>query len=60
MHPGVLVKVDLENGKIDRTPILGEVLRNYLGGRGLNMRLLFPFLSRPADPFDPARPRFDS
>ena len=46
MHPAVLVKVDLESGKISRAPISGEVLQDYLGGRGLNMRLLFPFLSR--------------
>ena len=56
MHPAVLVKVDLESGKISRGPISGEVLQDYLGGRGLNMRLLFPFLSRPGDPFDPTSP----
>ena len=56
MHSGELVRVDLSSGKISRVPISGEVLRDYLGGRGLNMRLLFPFLSRPGDPFDPKSP----
>lgn len=56
MHPAVLVKVDLKSGKISRGPISAEILQDYLGGRGLNMRLLFPFLSRPGDPFDPANP----
>jgi aldehyde:ferredoxin oxidoreductase len=56
MHPAVLVKVDLGSGKISRGPISGEILQDYLGGRGLNMRLLFPFLSRPGDPFHPANP----
>ena len=56
MHSGELVRVDLGSGKISRVPISGEVLKDYLGGRGLNMRLLFPFLSRPGDPFDPKNP----
>ncbi len=56
MHSGELVRVDLSSGKISRVPISGEVLKDYLGGRGLNMRLLFPFLSRPGDPFDPKSP----
>ena len=56
MHSGELVRVDLDSGKINRIPISKEVLKDYLGGRGLNMRLLFPFLSRPGNPFDPASP----
>jgi len=42
MRSGKLVKVDLSSGKIDHAPISKEVLHDYLGGRGLNMRLLFP------------------
>lgn len=56
MYSGELVSVDLGSGKIDHTPISKGVLHDYLGGRGLNMRLLFPFLSRLGDPFDPATP----
>jgi aldehyde:ferredoxin oxidoreductase len=56
MHSGKLVRVDLSNGKIDYAPLSKEVLQDYLGGRGLNMRLLFPYLSKPGDPFDPASP----
>ena len=56
MHSGELVRVDLSSGKISRISLSNQVLQDYLGGRGLNMRLLFPFLSRPGDPFDPASP----
>lgn len=56
MHSGKLVRVDLSSGKIDHAPISKGVLLDYLGGRGLNMRLLFTVLSRPGDPFDPASP----
>jgi aldehyde:ferredoxin oxidoreductase len=56
MHSGKLVRVDLSSGKIKCISLSKEVLQNYLGGRGLNMRLLFPFLSKPGDPFDPASP----
>jgi aldehyde:ferredoxin oxidoreductase len=56
MHGSELVKVDLGSGEIVHIPIVHEVLQGYLGGRGLNMRLLFPFLSRPGDPFDPTTP----
>ncbi len=56
MHSGKFVKVDLSTGKINRISLSKEVRQDYLGGRGLNMRLLFPMLSRPGDPFDPTSP----
>jgi len=56
MLSGKLAKIDLDNGRIDLEPIADATLRGYLGGRGLNMRLLFPWLRRPGDPFDPRRP----
>jgi len=56
MHSGKLVRVDLSSGKIKCISLSKEVLQNYLGGRGLNMELLFPYLSKPGDPFDPASP----
>jgi aldehyde:ferredoxin oxidoreductase len=56
MHSGKLVRVDLSSGKIKCISLSKEVLQDYLGGRGLNMRLLFPYLSKPGDPFDPASP----
>jgi aldehyde:ferredoxin oxidoreductase len=42
MLVGKLAKIDLDNGRIDLDPIAGTTLGGYLGGRGLNMRLLFP------------------
>ncbi|UCH08382.1 MAG: aldehyde ferredoxin oxidoreductase family protein [Deltaproteobacteria bacterium] len=56
MHSSKLVRVDLSSGKIKFISLSKEVLQDYLGGRGLNMRLLFPYLSKPGDPFDPASP----
>jgi aldehyde:ferredoxin oxidoreductase len=51
MLVGKLAKIDLDTGRIDLDPIAGATLCDYLGGRGLNMRLLFPWLKKPGDPF---------
>ena len=56
MLTGKLAKIDLDTGRIDLDPIAGVTLRDYLGGRGLNMRLLFPWLKKSGDPFDPRSP----
>lgn len=56
MLTGKLAKIDLDEGGIDFDPISRATLRGYLGGRGLNMRLLFPWLNKPGDPFDPRSP----
>ena len=50
------MRVDLSNGKTDHAPLSKGILNDYLGGRGLNMRLLFPYLSKPGNPFDPESP----
>jgi aldehyde:ferredoxin oxidoreductase len=51
MLTGKLAKVDLDTCRIDLDPISRATLRGYLGGRGLNMRLLFPWLKKSGDPF---------
>ena len=56
MLAGKLAKIDLDEGGIDFDPISRATLRGYLGGRGLNMRLLFPWLNKPGDPYDPRSP----
>ncbi|MGD9135339.1 MAG: aldehyde ferredoxin oxidoreductase family protein [Desulfobacterales bacterium] len=56
MFTGKLAKIDLDEARVEIEPISRITLRDYLGGRGLNMRLLFPSLSRPGDPFDPRSP----
>lgn len=51
---GKILKVDLTGGRVWREEIPRELLHDYLGGRGLGMRLLrdrFRF-----DPFDPEMP----
>ena len=53
---GKLAKIDLDTGRVDLEPISRATLRSYLGGRGLNMQLLFPSLSKPGDPYDPCSP----
>ncbi|MBW1999401.1 MAG: aldehyde ferredoxin oxidoreductase family protein [Deltaproteobacteria bacterium] len=56
MDPGRLVKIDLEKGIVDHQVIPDEVIRDFCGGRGLNMRLLSPHLLRPGDPLAPDNP----
>ena len=56
MFSGKLAKIDLDEARVEIEPISRATLRDYLGGRGLNMRLLFPSLSRPGDSFDPSSP----
>jgi aldehyde:ferredoxin oxidoreductase len=56
MFTGKLAKVDLDEGRVDLESISHATLRDYLGGRGLNMRLLFPYLKEPGDPFDTQSP----
>ena len=56
MHSGKLVRVDLSSRKVKCISLSNQVLQDYLGGRGLNMRLLFSYLSKPGDPFDPTSP----
>ena len=51
-----LAKIDLDTGRIDLDPIADATLRGYLGGRGLNMRLLFPWLKKAGHSFDPRSP----
>lgn len=56
MFTGKLARIDLDDARVEIDPISQATLRDYLGGRGLNMRLLFHSLSRPGDPFDPRSP----
>ena len=59
MLTGKLAKIDLDTGRIDLDPISRATLRNYMGGRGLNMRLLFPWLKKnPAIPLTREAPSF--
>jgi len=42
MLTGKLAKVDLDTGRTNLEPISRATLRDYMGGRGLNMRPFSP------------------
>lgn len=51
-----IVKIDLEQGKTSIQPITNRFRRLFLGGRGINIRLLLDLAPCGADPFDPSLP----
>lgn len=48
---GIILRVDLSKGKIVKQMLNSEFVCSYLGGRGLNLKLLYDELKRRADPF---------
>ncbi|HPU00951.1 MAG TPA: aldehyde ferredoxin oxidoreductase family protein [Bacillota bacterium] len=50
---GDLVWVDLSRRQVDRRPCPESVLRDYLGGRGLAVRLLLEHIPPSVQPLDP-------
>ncbi len=53
----VLLDIDLSTGKVKNTPIPGEDIQNYVGGRGLGMKLLWDRLGGPGiDALSPENP----
>jgi aldehyde:ferredoxin oxidoreductase len=38
---GTILRVDLTSGKIEKEPLSKELMHNYLGGRGINVRILY-------------------
>lgn len=51
---GILLDINLTTGEINKTPIPKEDLRNYLGGRGLGIKILWDRLKSPGiDPLGP-------
>ena len=56
-YHGVILEVDLTNNKTRRIPLSKEEVRNFIGGRGLGMKLLADRLKRPGvDPLSPENP----
>jgi aldehyde:ferredoxin oxidoreductase len=51
--PGTILKVDLSSGTIEKEPIKKEVRAKYVGGRGINVRLLFDEVRPGVDPLSP-------
>jgi len=50
---GKLLEIDLGSGKTKIIPLKDEMFENYLGGRGLGIRLLFDMLPPKTDPLSP-------
>ncbi len=43
----VLLDINLSTGEIKRTPIPAEDIENFIGGRGLGMKILWDRLKKP-------------
>ena len=50
---GTLLRVDLGSGKIKRKPFSENLRSNYIGGRGINSRLLFEEVGPETEPLSP-------
>ncbi|MCD4789418.1 MAG: aldehyde ferredoxin oxidoreductase family protein [Bacteroidales bacterium] len=56
-YNGILLEIDLTTGQINKKQIREEDLKNYIGGRGLGMKLLYDNLPEPGiDPLSPENP----
>lgn len=49
---GTILRVDLSSGKIGREPLSEELAHNYLGGRGINVRILYDEVKPGTDGLD--------
>ncbi len=59
-YGGRILRVDLTHGTITKEPTPEEVVRDYLGGRGLGAYLLWSEVPRGADPLGPDNKLFIS
>jgi len=50
---GTILRVDLTSGKIEREPLSEELRRNYVGGRGINVRILYDEVKPGTDGLSP-------
>jgi aldehyde:ferredoxin oxidoreductase len=56
-YHGAVLNVDLSSGHIHKKSVPGEHLRDFIGGRGLGIKLLWDALPEPGvDPLSPANP----
>ncbi len=56
-YNGIILKINLTNETIKRIAISEDDLKNYIGGRGLGMKLLYDYLPNPGvDPLSPDNP----
>jgi aldehyde:ferredoxin oxidoreductase len=50
---GTILRVDLSSGKIEKEPLKEHLRVKYIGGRGINSRLLFDEVGPEIDPLSP-------
>jgi len=50
---GIILRVNLTSGKITKEPMSEDLRRNYVGGRGINVRILYDEVKPGTDAFDP-------
>jgi aldehyde:ferredoxin oxidoreductase len=50
---GTIVRINLSKGKIEKEPLREDLRLNYIGGRGINSRLLFEEVGPEIDPLSP-------
>jgi aldehyde:ferredoxin oxidoreductase len=52
-YAGTVLRVNLETGKINKTPTSPELARDFVGGRGFGVYYLFKEVPKGADPLGP-------
>lgn len=50
---GIILRVDLGSGKTEKEPLSEDLRENYIGGRGINSRLLFDEVGPEVEPLSP-------
>jgi len=50
---GTILWVDLTSGKIEKEPLSDKLRLNYIGGRGINSRILYDSVKPGVDPLSP-------
>lgn len=56
-YHGVVLEVNLSSGSIKRREIAAEDYHNFIGGRGLGMKIMWDILKKPGvDPLSPENP----
>ena len=55
-YHGCYLRIDVSTGSAERVPLADDVLRQYIGGSGLGVRLLLDEGRRTADPLAPEAP----
>ncbi len=50
---GTILRVDLSSGKISKETLDKKLRENYIGGRGINSRILFDEVKGGIDPLGP-------